>query len=40
MFYVIAVGARTRSNTELATEICTKQLIGVAGLGAERIHRA
>lgn len=38
--YVIAVGARAGSDTALATDICTKQLIGVAGLGAERIHRA
>jgi hypothetical protein len=36
----IAVGARAGTNTELATEICTKQLIGVAGIAAERIHRA
>ncbi|OMC50492.1 hypothetical protein A5742_01990 [Mycolicibacterium fortuitum] len=38
--FILAVGARAGANTELATEICTKQLIGVAGLGAERIHRA
>lgn len=38
--YVIAVGARAGSDTALATDICTKQLIGVAGLGAERIRRA
>lgn len=38
--FVIAVGKRAGTDTELATEICTKQLIGVAGLGAERIHRA
>ncbi|MGV0835447.1 hypothetical protein [Mycolicibacterium thermoresistibile] len=38
--FVIAVGKRAGTNTELATEICTKQLIGVAGLAAERIHRA
>ena len=38
--FILAVGARAHSNTELATEICTKQLIGIAGLGAERIHRA
>jgi hypothetical protein len=37
---VIAVGARAASNIELATEICTKQPIGVAGLGTKRIHRA
>lgn len=38
--FVLAVGKRAGANPELATEICTKQLIGVAGLGAERIHRA
>lgn len=38
--FVLAVGKRTGTDTALATDICTKQLIGVAGLGAERIHRA
>ncbi|GFG54316.1 hypothetical protein CQY20_20155 [Mycolicibacterium agri] len=38
--FVIAVGKRAGTNTELATEICTKQLTGVAGIAAERIHRA
>jgi hypothetical protein len=38
--FVLAAGKRSGTNTELAQEICTKQLIGVAGLGAERIHRA
>jgi hypothetical protein len=38
--FVIAVGARAGTDAALATEICTKQLIGVAGLAAERIHRA
>ncbi|VEG38695.1 Uncharacterised protein [Mycolicibacterium flavescens] len=38
--FVIAVGKRAGTNTELATEICTKQLIGIAGIAAERIHRA
>lgn len=38
--FALAVGARAGADTALATEICTKQLIGVAGLGAERIHRA
>lgn len=38
--FVIAVGKRAGTDTELATEICTKQLIGVAGIAAERIHRA
>ncbi|MCV7280532.1 hypothetical protein H7J88_12840 [Mycolicibacterium flavescens] len=38
--YVIAVGKRAGTNTELLTDICTKQLIGIAGIAAERIHRA
>ena len=38
--FVIAVGKRAGTNTELATKICTKQLIGIAGIAAERIHRA
>ena len=38
--FVIAVGKRAGTNTELATEICTKQLVGLAGIAAERIHRA
>ncbi|OBA87827.1 hypothetical protein A5662_25655 [Mycobacteriaceae bacterium 1482268.1] len=38
--FIVAVGKRADTNTELATEICTKQLIGVAGIAAERIHRA
>jgi hypothetical protein len=38
--FIIAVGKRTGTNTELANEICTKQLIGLAGIAAERIHRA
>jgi hypothetical protein len=38
--FVLAVGKRAGTNIELATEICTKQLIGLAGLAAERIHRA
>ncbi|AQT78363.1 hypothetical protein B1R94_02605 [Mycolicibacterium litorale] len=36
----IAVRARAKDNTELATQICTKQLTGIAGVGAERIRRA
>jgi hypothetical protein len=36
----IAVGARAGDNAELATEICTKQLTGIAGVAAERIQRA
>ena len=38
--FVIAVGKRAGTDTELATKICTKQLIGIAGIAAERIHRA
>jgi hypothetical protein len=38
--FAIAVRARAGSDVELADSICTRQLIGVAGLGAERIHRA
>jgi hypothetical protein len=38
--FIIAVSARAGTDTALATDICTKQLIGVAGLAAERIHRA
>jgi hypothetical protein len=38
--FVLAVGKRAGTNTELAKEICTKQLTGIAGIAAERIHRA
>jgi hypothetical protein len=38
--FAIAVRARAGSDIKLADSICTRQLIGVAGLGAERIHRA
>ena len=38
--FVIAVSKRAGNNTELAKKICTKQLIGIAGIAAERIHRA
>ncbi len=38
--YVLAVGKRCATNVELATSICTKQLTGLAGVAAERIHRA
>jgi hypothetical protein len=38
--FVLAVGKRAGTNTELAAEICTKQLIGLAGIAAERIHHA
>jgi hypothetical protein len=35
----IAVRVRAK-NEQQARDICTKQLIGIAGVGAERIHRA
>ena len=38
--FAIAVRARAEADIELTKSICTKQLTGVAGLGAERIHRA
>jgi hypothetical protein len=40
--FAIAVRARAGAgaDTELATSVGTRQLIGLAGLGAERIHRA
>jgi hypothetical protein len=38
--FAIAVRARAGSDVKLADSICTRQLIGVAGLGAGRIHRA
>ena len=38
--FVIAVGKRAGTDTELADKICTNQLTGIAGIAAERIHRA
>ncbi|MGH3969877.1 MAG: hypothetical protein ACRDTV_17600 [Mycobacterium sp.] len=38
--FAIAVAARAGSDAELAASVGTRQLIGLAGLGAERIHRA
>jgi hypothetical protein len=38
--FVIAVGKRAGTDTELAEKICTRQLTGIAGVAAERIHRA
>ena len=38
--FAIAVRARAGSDIALADSVCTRQLTGVAGLGAERIHRA
>ncbi len=38
--FVMAVGKRAGTDTELAAKICIKQLIGIAGIAAERIHRA
>jgi hypothetical protein len=37
--FAIAVRARAGADTELASSVGTRQLIGLAGLGAERIHR-
>ncbi len=37
--FLVAVRART-SSPEQAAEIATKQLVGIAGVAAERIHRA
>jgi hypothetical protein len=36
--FIVAV--RARGDEELTQKICTKQLIGLAGIAAERIHRA
>src|ERR1700733_8932767 len=38
--FAVAVRARAGSDTALAASVGTRQLIGLAGLGAERIHRA
>lgn len=38
--FAIAVRARAGADADLATSVGTRQLIGLAGLGAERIHRA
>jgi hypothetical protein len=38
--FKIAVRARAGSDTALADSICTKQLIGIAGVAAARIHGA
>ncbi len=38
--FAIAVRARAGNDEPLATAVGTRQLIGLAGLGAERIHRA
>jgi hypothetical protein len=38
--FIIAVGKRAGTDTELANKICTNQLTGIAGIAAERIHRA
>jgi hypothetical protein len=38
--YILAVKKRAGDDVDLVRTICTKQLTGVAGLGAERIHRA
>jgi hypothetical protein len=38
--FALAVRKRAQTDTDLATSVCTRQLTGVAGLGAERIQRA
>ncbi|MBU3750853.1 MAG: hypothetical protein FGM52_10445 [Mycobacterium sp.] len=38
--FVLAVTRRTGDDAELANSICTKQLVGIAGLAAERLRRA
>jgi hypothetical protein len=38
--FAIAVRARAGSDAALAADVGTRQLTGIAGLGAERIHRA
>jgi hypothetical protein len=38
--FAIAVRARAGNDKQLAVAVGTRQLIGLAGLGAERIHRA
>ena len=38
--FVLAVGKRAGTDAELFTKICTNQLTGIAGIAAERIHRA
>ena len=38
--FVLAVGARAGTDVALAKEICVKQLTGMAGIAAERIHAA
>jgi len=38
--FAVAVRARAGSDVGLAASVGTRQLIGLAGLGAERIHRA
>ena len=38
--FTIAVEARAKDDTALAESVRTKQLIGIAGVAAERIHKA
>ncbi|MCV7235398.1 hypothetical protein [Mycobacterium branderi] len=40
LYLSFAVAVRARASSDVATSVGTRQLIGVAGLGAERIHRA
>lgn len=38
--FVLAVAARAGDDHDLARSVCTRQLTGIAGVAAERIHRA
>jgi hypothetical protein len=40
LYLSFATAVRARASGEVATSVGTRQLIGVAGLGAERLHRA
>ncbi|ORV09195.1 hypothetical protein [Mycobacterium celatum] len=40
LYLSFAIAVRARVSSDVATSVGTRQLIGVAGLGAERIHRA
>lgn len=40
LYLSFAIAVRARASSDVATSVGTRQLIGVAGLGAERIHRA
>lgn len=40
LYLSFAIAVRARASDDVAASVGTRQLIGVAGLGAERIHRA